>query len=855
MGYANLTHTEILGRMRFLEERVATTFKEIQEDLKELLFDYSRLVNEETPEGSVSSSLESLPPNPQAIIKNKQLTESPAKSVGNLSIPGHVPKGLMVESEGRSVRPRFVIPEGSESSIRQASPEEHPILKAIHTPHPIDLERGVMPIPAFRIDGLKSSGANGMGSQHSVASTASRKNRADELSSMSSSSLAYEPPVMSNMGFSRRGTGMRASIVHSLFLAPVINDVTTLTAGNGNYNAQPQASSGVSIASAAQSVSNIYEEINRNAESQRVLERDAHHSRSVRSSRHGTIDRKSITSAKAEKSKGLQTPRISSSQVDSRLSKVSSIDGGFKAWANRLKDRLDHIFVKDQDDREFVGIGDDTHADAGIVLHPLSVFKRMWNAMESTVLTLLMILLPLCLGYQEMAAYLRPFMAFTTVFFLIGIFIHIRTGYLSGGRVIVSRTKILRKYIRTWLAFDFVTIFPYVFVVDGLYPTSDPSAPGQPTSPNLMLARLVCLLNAAQCFKFILTPDDHKTTFASIGKYLRVNYNINSNFFESLRVIIAMAIYWHWSSCIRNFVNLQDSTISGTFFERYTFGFYCSVAEMLSAGFGALPPGTPSERWVTIFNMISSSILLAVLVGNISSVMIGLDSSGRKFRERIDEVNQYAAYKGLDPSAKQRVLEYYEFKYTNGKFFDENTILSDLNASIRKSICLHNSRQLIVNFAFFRDADETFINSVVTALRINHFLPGDYVIEVGTIGEEMYFIAVGFLDVITEGIVRARLSPGQMFGEIALLKGMMRRTASIRAVTPCVLYSLSKSDFDVILQHHPTQAEVIRKIAEERLENSKAVAEMEEKKRRDAAEQLSESELSSSRTSQIYESE
>jgi CRP-like cAMP-binding protein len=46
----------------------------------------------------------------------------------------------------------------------------------------------------------------------------------------------------------------------------------------------------------------------------------------------------------------------------------------------------------------------------------------------------------------------------------------------------------------------------------------------------------------------------------------------------------------------------------------------------------------------------------------------------------------------------------------------------------------------------------------------------------------------------------------------------MRRTATIRCSTPCILYSLSKQNLDEVLEHHPQMAHAIRKIAEERLE-------------------------------------
>jgi CPA1 family monovalent cation:H+ antiporter len=51
------------------------------------------------------------------------------------------------------------------------------------------------------------------------------------------------------------------------------------------------------------------------------------------------------------------------------------------------------------------------------------------------------------------------------------------------------------------------------------------------------------------------------------------------------------------------------------------------------------------------------------------------------------------------------------------------------------------------------------------------FLPGDYIIYKGDIGDEMYFIAEGSVFLLTEDkqVVTSRLGKGGFFGEIAIL--------------------------------------------------------------------------------------
>ncbi len=125
---------------------------------------------------------------------------------------------------------------------------------------------------------------------------------------------------------------------------------------------------------------------------------------------------------------------------------------------------------------------------------------------------------------------------------------------------------------------------------------------------------------------------------------------------------------------------------------------------------------------------------------------------------------------------------------------------------------------MIIQVPFFKTADSGFINQVVMILKPAHFLPDDIVIEKGTAGDLMFFIASGNLDVISDGKTIANLRPGQFFGEIALLFGHMKRTATIKCSTSCSLYSLSRSDLDQVLEIYPEMADNLEKIAEKRLE-------------------------------------
>lgn len=139
---------------------------------------------------------------------------------------------------------------------------------------------------------------------------------------------------------------------------------------------------------------------------------------------------------------------------------------------------------------------------------------------------------------------------------------------------------------------------------------------------------------------------------------------------------------------------------------------------------------------------------------------------------------------------------------------------------------------------FFANADQNFVSDVVTKLRFEVFQPGDIIIREGTIGNKMYFIQEGIVDILkSNNEVMTTLSDGSYFGgfnskknyfskfffykilnflEICLLT-KATRVASVQAVTYCNLYSLSVEHFYNVLEQYPMMRRTLESVAAERL--------------------------------------
>ena len=121
---------------------------------------------------------------------------------------------------------------------------------------------------------------------------------------------------------------------------------------------------------------------------------------------------------------------------------------------------------------------------------------------------------------------------------------------------------------------------------------------------------------------------------------------------------------------------------------------------------------------------------------------------------------------------------------------------------------------LVAKVPFFHDVGAAVIADVARLLRPREYPPGAIIVRQGALGDCMYFVASGEVEVQVrpEPVV---LGPGEFFGEVALLTGGVRN-ATIVAARHCTLLILDIVDFRELLGRQPDLARIIHEEAERR---------------------------------------
>ncbi|XP_061473536.1 potassium/sodium hyperpolarization-activated cyclic nucleotide-gated channel 1 isoform X1 [Rhineura floridana] len=459
------------------------------------------------------------------------------------------------------------------------------------------------------------------------------------------------------------------------------------------------------------------------------------------------------------------------------------------------------------------------------IIHPYSDFRFYWDLIMLIMMVGNLVIIPVGITFfteQTTTPWIIFNVASDTVF-LLDLIMNFRTGTVNedSSEIILDPKVIKMNYLKSWFVVDFISSIPvdYIFLIveKGMDSEVYKTARALRIVRFTKILSLLRLLRLSRLIRYIHQWEE----------IFHMTYDLASAVVRIFNLIGMMLLLCHWDGCLQFLVPLlQDfphdcwvslnGMVNDSWGKQYSYALFKAMSHMLCIGYGARAPVSMSDLWITMLSMIVGATCYAMFVGHATALIQSLDSSRRQYQEKYKQVEQYMSFHKLPADMRQKIHDYYEHRY-QGKIFDEESILNELNDPLREEIVNFNCRKLVATMPLFANADPNFVTAMLSKLRFEVFQPGDYIIREGAVGKKMYFIQHGVAGVITKASKEMKLTDGSYFGEICLLtKG--RRTASVRADTYCRLYSLSVDNFNEVLEEYPMMRRAFETVAIDRLD-------------------------------------
>ena len=283
--------------------------------------------------------------------------------------------------------------------------------------------------------------------------------------------------------------------------------------------------------------------------------------------------------------------------------------------------------------------------------------------------------------------------------------------------------------------------------------------------------------------------------------YLIENITIIPSLFKMQSIFIGFLIVVNWIACGWIYIYPMSADTDVTSY--YIRSFYWALTTLTTIGYGDITPHDNIGRIYTCLIMIIGVGMYGIVIGNISRMMARADRHKEQTREKISDLLLFMKHYKIPDGLQKAAINHYSHLFSKRLSDDDEKIIADLPHALQQEMQVYMKIKLISNIPAFMGCSNDCLKDISTHLEQIYSSLGDLIIKIGDIGNEMFIISHGVVDVILESGERiASLHDGQIFGEIALLKETTR-TANIESQTYCDIYKLTKKSFNEIILRYP----------------------------------------------------
>ncbi|XP_074643185.1 cyclic nucleotide-gated channel alpha-3-like isoform X4 [Tubulanus polymorphus] len=403
--------------------------------------------------------------------------------------------------------------------------------------------------------------------------------------------------------------------------------------------------------------------------------------------------------------------------------------------------------------------------------------------------------------------------------YLFDVVVQLRTGFLEKGLLVYNSKKLAHHYVKShYFIVDLITLLPLdlLQLYIGIHPL-------------LRFPRFLKCYRAGQ-FKNMV---ESRTMYPNLWRVVNLCHILFlfSHWFAAFYYLISKSEdytgVWAYPKPVGPYADVT---------RKYLKSLYWSTLTLTTIG--DLPP--PDTNWQYVFTILSYLLgvfCFATIVGQVGNVITNRNANRLEFERLLDGAKNYMRTHNVPPDMQRRVQRWYDYAWSRGRVNGGGDInsLGLLPDKLKTELALHVNLETLKKVTIFQECQPEFLHDLVLKMRAYIFTPGDLVCRKGEVAREMFIIADGILEVISDtGEVLTQMGAGDFFGEIGILnldgginslaggtvnrRPLGRRTADVRSVGYSELFTLSREDVLAALKDHPEAEAILKEYGQKRLE-------------------------------------
>nr|XP_033511256.1 potassium channel SKOR-like isoform X2 [Nicotiana tomentosiformis] len=173
---------------------------------------------------------------------------------------------------------------------------------------------------------------------------------------------------------------------------------------------------------------------------------------------------------------------------------------------------------------------------------------------------------------------------------------------------------------------------------------------------------------------------------------------------------------------------------------RYITSLYFAIVTMATVGYGEIHAVNTKEMIFVMIYVSFDMILGAYLLGNMAALIVK-GSKTEKFRDKMADLIKYMNRNKLGKRISKEIKDHVRLQYESR--YNESSVLQDIPASIRAKISQKLYEPYIRGVPLFRGCSHEFIKQIAIKVHEEFFLPGEVIMEQGSMADQLYFVCHG----------------------------------------------------------------------------------------------------------------
>ncbi|XP_006652326.1 potassium channel KOR2 [Oryza brachyantha] len=383
--------------------------------------------------------------------------------------------------------------------------------------------------------------------------------------------------------------------------------------------------------------------------------------------------------------------------------------------------------------------------------------------------------------------------------FLADVAVHFFLAYRDSHtyRMVYDKRLIALRYIKGSFALDVLGCFPW----DAIYKVTG----------RMEVVRYLVWLRLYRARKIM-------AFFKKVEKDIRVSY-----LFTRIVKLITVELYCtHTAACVFYYLatTLPPAREEGTWIgsltlgdaryinfreidllTRYITSLYLAIVTMATVGYGDIHAVNTREMAFTVVYISFSILLSAYLIGNMTALIVK-GSKTERFRDRMTDLIRYMNRNRLGSDIRSQVKAHLMLQYESS--YTRDRVVDDIPVAVRSKMSQTLYLDMVSRVGLFRGCSDDFLSQIVVKLHEEFFLPGEVILEQGTVVDQIYIVAHGCLEEVANGEdgsedIISELRPYDIVGDVAVICNIPQ-PYTVRVCELCSLLRIDKQSLTRILQ-------------------------------------------------------